>query len=351
MMQTYMPYMYPGALHIHTTYSDGTGTISEIAAAAREAGLRWIIVTDHDTLKGKPEEGWYDDVCVLVGHEITPLDSHYLALNVDQVVSRVLPTQKYIDQVYTQGGFGIIAHPDDHLEDKSKGVHPWDDWSIAGPSEHEGHTGGLEIWNVMSDWRSKRTPENRTVLITEPQQALTGPTPAVLAWWDRLNLEGRRTFAIGGLDVHATKERLGSEPVIVFPYLWMFGTLTNYVLLDAPLSNDIAQARSQIYQALRQGRSYFVNRLDGTPPALPFRATCGDQHAYPGDTLELSAGTITLYAMGDTTSELRLIHNGEVLISVSEELEYRIEQPGVYRLEGYRSKRAWLYTNPIYVVA
>lgn len=35
-------------LHLHTTASDGTLTIDELPAAAKEAGLEWIAVTDHD---------------------------------------------------------------------------------------------------------------------------------------------------------------------------------------------------------------------------------------------------------------------------------------------------------------
>ena len=37
-------------LHMHTTYSDGSGTHQEIAEAALEAGLDVVIVTDHNVL-------------------------------------------------------------------------------------------------------------------------------------------------------------------------------------------------------------------------------------------------------------------------------------------------------------
>ena len=37
-------------LHTHTTVSDGTLTIEEVPAAAREAGLDWVAVTDHDRI-------------------------------------------------------------------------------------------------------------------------------------------------------------------------------------------------------------------------------------------------------------------------------------------------------------
>ena len=37
-------------LHAHTTVSDGTMTLDEVPVAAREAGVDWIAVTDHDRI-------------------------------------------------------------------------------------------------------------------------------------------------------------------------------------------------------------------------------------------------------------------------------------------------------------
>lgn len=37
-------------LHAHTTVSDGTLTLSEVPAAARQAGVDWVAVTDHDRI-------------------------------------------------------------------------------------------------------------------------------------------------------------------------------------------------------------------------------------------------------------------------------------------------------------
>lgn len=42
-------------LHTHTAFSDGTDTPEELLAAAREAGLRTIALTDHDTAAGWDE--------------------------------------------------------------------------------------------------------------------------------------------------------------------------------------------------------------------------------------------------------------------------------------------------------
>ena len=41
-------------LHMHSTFSDGTATPEELAAAAREAGVVAMALTDHDTVAGVP---------------------------------------------------------------------------------------------------------------------------------------------------------------------------------------------------------------------------------------------------------------------------------------------------------
>ena len=49
------------ALHMHTVYSDGTGTHAELAAAGLRAGVDVLIVTDHNVLvsdiEGYTQEG------------------------------------------------------------------------------------------------------------------------------------------------------------------------------------------------------------------------------------------------------------------------------------------------------
>ena len=51
---------YVGALHMHSTFSDGSGEVKDIAKYAGEIGLDYIILTDHNTLHALKEgfEGW-----------------------------------------------------------------------------------------------------------------------------------------------------------------------------------------------------------------------------------------------------------------------------------------------------
>jgi hypothetical protein len=339
-----------GALHMHTRFSDGTGTITELALAAQQAGLRWIIITDHDTLAGLPEAGWIHDVLVIVGHEITPDHNHFLALNVDTVIDNYLPPQQFVDQVYSHGGFGIMAHPDEQVKNGFKDIYRWDDWSIDGPSDRAGRPVGIELWNLMSDWGEHLNGWNKELLFFFPKLGLVGPTPATLAWWDELNRTGRRTFGVGGVDAHAFHQHAPWGQVKVFPYRWCFQTLTNYLLLDQPFDRDPVAATHQVYAALAAGRSYFLNRLDGACPRLIFHAERGQQRFHPGDAAALHDGPITIVADTGNNSEIQLIHNGKMLVRSIRHIRHTVAEPGVYRLEGYRAGRAWLYSNPIYLV-
>ncbi|MFN8477534.1 MAG: CehA/McbA family metallohydrolase [Kouleothrix sp.] len=340
---------YPGALHMHSTYSDGSGSVEDLIRAAQAAGLRWIILTDHDTLAGQPYEGWHSNLLVIVDHEITPDRNHFLALNVDEVVDNTLAPQDFVDAVYARGGFGIIAHPDEHLKNDFKDIYRWDDWSVDGPRERAGRPVGIELWNHLSDWGEHLTRRNKELMYFFPHLALHGPTAETLAWWDRLNMQGKRTFGVGGIDVHAIKRKVPWGTIEVFPYQWTFGTLTNYLLLDEPLATDAHTAIHQVYGALAAGRSYFINRRDGVCPQLVFHALRGDQHFPIGSTARLSDGPLLLAVDAGSPADLRLIGDGRIVARSNRAFRYEVREPGVYRLEGYRHKRPWLFSNPIYI--
>ncbi|NJP05570.1 MAG: CehA/McbA family metallohydrolase [Chloroflexaceae bacterium] len=354
-MKRSKPSIVPGVMHIHTTFSDGSGTIPEVVMAARQNGLRWIIVTDHDSLEGSALAGWHDDILLMVGHEITPMGNHFLALNVDRVIPAYKPPQDFIDEVYEHGGFGIIAHPDDDKEEPGS-PHRWHNWEIDGPRQRTADTRvGLELWNFMSDWRqSHKGPLKRYAGYMFPGMLLRGPTADTLAWWDRLNQAGKSTFGIAGLDAHAFSRMMPWGPIKVFPYHWMFGTLTNYLLLDEPLTADANVATRQAMHALMHGRSYMVNRLYGDAPDVVFEVTDGDRQWLMGDSVPLNTRSMTepmmIHADVGRNAAVRIIHNGNVLTRGVGQARHLVNEPGVYRLEASQGQHPWLYSNPIYVL-
>ncbi len=72
-----------------------------------------------------------------------------------------------------------------------------------------------------------------------------------------------------------------------------------------------------------------------------------------GDEAMLSPGA-RLVARFPVPCHIRLKNSGKTVFErTGDELEYVVEQPGVYRVEGWLElggeERGWIYSNPIYV--
>ena len=139
-----------GAIHIHTTFSDGGVSYEELIKTAQTLKLDYIIATDHMSLGGRDSgfEGFHDNLCVLIGYEHHDPDirNHYLAIGSKKVHQNSKKPQEYIDAVKKDGGIGFLAHPAEKRHYFSNlPPYPWNEWQVSGYD-------GLEIWNQMSDW-------------------------------------------------------------------------------------------------------------------------------------------------------------------------------------------------------
>ncbi len=94
---------YVGSIHMHSTFSDGSGEVPDIANFANEVGLDFIILTDHNTLRALEEgyEKWYDNTFCLVGCEINDKENknHYLALGINETYSTRMTAKNYVKKV------------------------------------------------------------------------------------------------------------------------------------------------------------------------------------------------------------------------------------------------------------
>lgn len=102
-------------LHIHSSHSDGTGSIPEILEyAATKTDLRVIAITDHNTIAGALEakalEAAYG-IEVIVGEEVSSADGHVLGLFLTEEIEQGLSTLETIARINAQGGVAIIPHP------------------------------------------------------------------------------------------------------------------------------------------------------------------------------------------------------------------------------------------------
>lgn len=73
-------------LHIHTTFSDGSYTPTEMVQAAKKAGLSAVAITDHDECRGYSEISNEHEIIVCPGIELAAkynCEVHVLGLNID----------------------------------------------------------------------------------------------------------------------------------------------------------------------------------------------------------------------------------------------------------------------------
>jgi hypothetical protein len=68
----------PGDLHSHTEHSDGANSVAELAAYAREMGLQYLAVTDHNTISHHSEVAGLSSsrLFLLPGEEVTTYYGH-----------------------------------------------------------------------------------------------------------------------------------------------------------------------------------------------------------------------------------------------------------------------------------
>lgn len=330
-------------MHVHSTHSDGTGTVAEIAAAAARNAVDVVLLTDHDTLAARRagEEGWHGDVLVLVGEEVTPKNrDHYLAFGVEREVSRRQAAAAICETVTRAGGFGFAAHPFSRGSERFSRIAgmPWTDFDCEAIE-------GLEVWSFVTDTAEKLDSIPDILrFIARPESVLDHPPPHNLAEWDRL-CRLRRVVGIAGIDAHQIGIRVrGSVPIRLMSYARSFRYLRTHVLCEEPLAGDLDRDRHQVFAALRSGRCYMSVESLAPPRGFAFSA---DEVPMGG---EASFAGQTLRATVPRPAQLRLIWNGEqVAEQHGSELRHRAAESGVYRVEAHLGGRTWILSNPVYL--
>jgi hypothetical protein len=328
-------------IHVHSTHSDGSGTVRQIAHAAQRAGIDVVLLTDHDTLAAKRlgEERWYDGVLVLVGEEVSPTDrDHFLAFDIDQEINRRLTGPQICDAVRAAGGFGFAAHPFSRGSKRFRrpGIKFGDPDCLD----------GIELWSFLNDTGERvRSLRDLARMIWAPQHAIGGPPEDNLRAWDRLCQAGR-VVAIGGLDAHQFGLRIGGRvPLRLMSYKRSFKQLHTHVLCERAPTRELEHDRALVYDALREGRCYIAN--DQVADARGFAFSADDVPM--GGEKSYQRG-VSLHVRTPQVAEIRLLRDGEVIATAnSNELHHSIERHGIHRVEVSLGTRPWIYSNPVYI--
>jgi hypothetical protein len=343
---------YVGNIHLHTVHSDGHATHEQVVSMAADAGLDFVIPTDHNVyVAGR--DGWYGNTLLLVGEEIhdvrrEPQADHYLVFNVGQEMVQYAPNpQALIDSVNARGGLGFIAHP---FERTSKYAGEpeinWESWEVSGFT-------GLSIWNYMSELKGHVHSLPITLLaVYVPSAVMSGPFPETLAKWDQL-LRERPTPALCASDAHGTTYRLGPLRRVVLPYEDVFCALNTHILTRERFNRELTHDAALVYEALGRGRGFVGYDGIGSTRGFRFSAHSGTTDATMGEEIVL-CGEVTLKIAAPSRCHIELRCNGVVVAQThGTTLSHRSEVPGVYRVEAYRrhwlKRRGWIFSNPIYV--
>jgi hypothetical protein len=335
--------------HLHSVYSDGTGTVPEIVRAARRARADVVLLTDHDTLEARRrgEEGWHHGVLLLVGTEVSPARrNHYLAFGIDEPIEHDgLDGAGICRAVRDAGGFGFAAHPWSRgsVRFKRAGTGmPFDGLDCEGLH-------GVELWSFVNDTAEAVASVPQLLgFVAAPARALAHPPARNLRAWDELCRE-RRVVALGGLDAHQFGKRIGNRVTLrLMSYRRSFRFVRTHVLCERAPRGELEHDREQVYAALREGRCYIA--VDALAPPRGF--------AFGADDLpmgaEAPAARRRLRLRTPRPARLRLLRDGrEIATAAGAELALEVDEPGVYRAEARLHargrERTWILSNPIYM--
>ena len=289
-----------GALHVHSSRSDGRSTPDEIAAIAARAGIRFVVFADHGDATRPPDPPAYrHGVLCLDGVEISTNNGHYVAFDMPASPFPLAgDARDVVEDVRRLGGIGIAAHPDSPKADLR-----WSDWNLP--------IDGVEIlnpdtgWRVHLEgpgWRSKwRLAEALLAYPIRPAEAIARllvSSPALSARVQAMS-EQRPVVAVAGVDAHANLEVFGSDSgdgryALPIPrYEASLRALQVRVRPMRPLGGDADADARAIVDAVRAGRVYTV--VDGLagPPFFEFTASTASGAFEQGSELP-SGGPIAL---------------------------------------------------------
>ncbi|MBZ5697825.1 MAG: CehA/McbA family metallohydrolase [Acidobacteriia bacterium] len=348
-----------GVIHIHTKASDGSGTVGEVMAAAQQANLSFIAITDHDVAMTNDDLAEDPpDLPIISGEELGTTAGHFLALGLPP--SWVHPKTKndrdLLAAARAVGAFRILAHP----------FHPHTPWTDWGTSDFD----GMEIWNEDAAWRQNNAFDLMDSLLLYGENAqlalvrLARTPDKNFAKWDEL-LEQRPVAGICAADTHA-RIRLVAGLDWRFPgYVPSLRVAREHVLLRPDASGgDPAHANAaEILDALRRGHSFCA--LDSLYPAdgFLFRVSSGSGSGGPGDFLRWAgAGRIQISVpSGASLPLIKIFRDGrEIAEEETRTIDAPITGPGRYRTEvflrqpgltGWRRWTLWVFANPVYVTA
>ncbi|MEO8483386.1 MAG: hypothetical protein ABI634_14325 [Acidobacteriota bacterium] len=341
-----------GGYHIHTLRSDGSGTVDNVAEAARRSGLQFLIFTDHGDATRVPDAPTYrHGVLCIDAVEISTREGHIVALGLNGSAPYPLAgaARDVIDDIHRLGGRAVLAHPDSPSA------------ALRWTGQGQGFDGiewlnGDSEWRDKSPWRLLATAARSVVRPSESIASLFSRPVRTLVRWDAADRQ-RPVFGLAALDAHArigwsqTEEPRGPGVLQRPTYAAMFGTVAQVAVLDTAPSGDANRDAAAVLSAIVGGRSYSIVRAFGGPAALRFSGDRGAEHLRMGDRAPAGTGPMVFHAeiAGAPGAALALYADGRVISRGAGAITSTSATAGVYRIEASwpGASVPWIVSNPI----
>ncbi len=366
-----------GALHVHTQRShDSEGSEEEVARAAQDAGLDFVVLSDHRS-ESAPDSLWaiparYNEgVLIIRGQEIS------LGGDVGRVLTFGLDTaltgwdggvEWFAKRLESSGATGIIAHPrsprtrDSWRPGSMLGIVGWEafDFADIGRTRLAGPWAVYHLLSLAVSVPLGRTDQSLLRLYREGFHQ-----PAVAAfdslYASRPLRPPRPMTALAGLDVHPKARVAGG---LIPGYGPFFRSLVNHIELSQPLAQDPRAAARALAEGLAAGRVFisFGNTSGARSfvwSALPPGGS--DPRTDPLSVARWRPGfKLRAGFRGQLVKRLayRVVRDGVTVVWIrGPELAWPVEAPGAYRVEVYQyslrvgrlfwNLRPWIFSNPI----
>ncbi|WP_309897569.1 CehA/McbA family metallohydrolase [Archangium sp.] len=332
-----------GAFHVHTTRSDGRGTVKEVAAAAKAAGLRFVVLTDHNDF-GPREPAYMDGVLLVPGVELSTAHGHLVAFGMERPLEGV---RAWMDggeleaAVEKAGGVSVLAHPVQRRN-------PWRHDEAARRAD------GFELYSADTFFRDAlRHPVSRLLpavgaSLGQPVHGvmlLVGPQPEPTARLLELTREKPRV-ALCSHDAHGLPR-----------YEDVFQALAMYLppsegTTPQPLPEDPRAAAEVVVKGLASGRALCAFRALGEPEGFALEGLDAERReARVGDVLTVrlppNAGDqvrIEVRGAGRLRPDGRSV---ELVEAGAVQVEAWVKAPGSFFGTQWRP---WLVPSPIRVL-
>ena len=296
-----------GDCHMHSIYSDGIGTVAEIADWVEKAGLDFVFVTDHQTVRQKVECVKFKNIWW--GQEPGTQHHHLGILGLDRKYNVKHDLVEDYNSVIARGGFPFIPHPTGWFPTAHYAQEKIDALDLMGDDFTieiiNGANNIFDCYDITDDWS--------------------------VTLWDKHLCQGKTVRGMGNTDAHLPQA---------------IGDVWNGIFVNR-------LARKNVIEALWAGHFFvsdapFINLTCG-------RSAMGDRvKKRKGSTVEIRYECVDSLGL----QHVRVISDGKVVQELWPRHEQVVKGSHRIRFEGGRSyirvecfarDNRKAFTNPIYI--